>query len=168
MEINWGQVVTHIIGFIIAVLILKRFAWGPILKLLEERREKIQGEFDRIEVEKKGAAGLRAEVESQLRGIEAQARVRIQEGVAEGSRVGDQIKEQARVAAKEQMERARGEIEREHEKAAAALQGAMVDMVVRATENLIRERLDDAKHRELINDFIKDLNRLPAGGGGAR
>jgi F-type H+-transporting ATPase subunit b len=168
MHIDWGQVVTHIIGFVIAVLILRRFAWGPILKLLEERRTKIQGEFDKIEVEKKGAAVMKQEVELQLRGIESQARVRLQEGVQEGQKVGAEIKEQARLEARDQITRARTEIEQERKKAHVTLRGDMVDMVLSATEHLIRERLDDAKHRQLITEFIAELDTVEFGGGPAR
>ena len=168
MQVDWRQILTHIIGFIAAVLILKRYAWGPILRLLEERREKIQGEFDRIEVEKKSAAGLTSEYEGQLRGIETQARARLQEAVHEGQKVAAEIREQARRDAHSQMERAREETERDRDKASAALRNDMVEMVVRATERLIRERLDDEKHRHLVTEFIASLDTLEGGGRGSR
>ena len=168
MQINWGQVVTHIIGFIIAVLVLKRYAWGPILRLLEERREKIRGEFDSIAVQKKDAAAVRADLDGKLRGIEATARTRIQEGVAEGQKIGAEIKEQARRDAREQLDRTKDEVERERDKARVALQRDMVEMVLKATEGLIKERLDDETHRRLIGDFIADLDRLQVEGRGAQ
>jgi len=168
MQIIWSQIITHIIGFIIAVLILKRFAWGPILRLLDERRAKIQGEFDSIESQKREAAVLKGELDSQLRGIEAQARVRIQEGVQEGQKVGAEIREQARLDARGQVERALEEIEQERDKAHVTLRNDMVDMVVQATEQLIRERLDDAKHRQLIQRFIADLDTVKAERGPAQ
>lgn len=161
MQLIWSQIVTHIIAFIITVLVLRRFAWGPILRLLEERRDRIIGEFDRIEVEKKGAAALKAEYEAQLRGIEAQARVRIQEAVQEGQRVGAEIREQARRDAHEQIVRVREEVARERDKAQVALRDDMVDLVIRATEVLIRERLNDEKHRRLVSEFIADLETVP-------
>ncbi len=160
MQLVWSQIVTHIIGFVIAVLILRRYAWGPILRLLEERRQKIRGEFERIDVEKAGNQTLKAEYEGQLRGIEAQRRTAIQEGVHEGQKIGADIKEQARHDAHEQFDRAREEIEREKDKAQVALRNDMVEMVVRATENLLRERLDDGRQRKLISEFIDHLQTL--------
>ncbi len=160
MQLVWSQIVTHIIGFVIAVLILKRYAWGPILKLLEERRQKIQGEFDRIETERADAAALKTEYEGQLRGIDAQARVRIQEGVQEGQKIGTEIKEEARRDAHLQQERAREEIEREKDKAQVALRNEMVEMVVHATETLLRETLDAERHRRLAAEYIESLQHL--------
>ena len=167
MQVDWRQILTHIVGFIIAVLILKRYAWGPILKLLEERREKIRGEFDLIDKEKKGAAALKSDYEGQLRGIDAQSRVRIQEAVHEGQRVAAEIQEQARKNAHDQMERAREEMERDRDKARVALRNDMADMVVRATEALVRESLNDEKHRQLVREFISSIDTLPGGGQGA-
>jgi F-type H+-transporting ATPase subunit b len=167
MELIRSQIVTTIIGFVLAVLILRRYAWGPILRLLEERREKIQGEFDRIEVEKQAAAALKAEYEAQLRTIEVQARARLQEAVQEGQKVAAEIKEQARQDAHAQLVRAREEIERERDKAQVTLRNDVVNMVVRASENLISERLDDPLHRKLVADFIASLDTLEAKGGTA-
>ena len=44
-----SQILTQLAAFLIFLAIMKRFAWGPILRLLDERRERIAGEFERIE-----------------------------------------------------------------------------------------------------------------------
>ena len=49
---DWQAILTHMVGFVITVWVLKKFAWKPILSILEERREKIKSEFDQIESEK--------------------------------------------------------------------------------------------------------------------
>lgn len=165
MELIWSQVVTQILGFLIALLILKKYAWGPVLNLLEERRQKIQGEFDRIDVTKQEVAALKTEIEAQLRNMEAQARARIQEAVQDGQRVAAEITDKARVEARDLVERAKEEIVRDRDKARVELRNEMVDMVVTATERIVSERLDDAKHREKISTFI---DSLAASGKGAR
>ncbi len=153
-------VVTHIIGFVIAVLILKRFAWGPILQLLEERREKIRGEFDRIDAVKREVAGLREQYEAQLRDIELQRRAKIQEGVVEGRRVGAEIQELARTEAHGILVRSREETAAERDRAQVALRNDMVDMVIKATERLLKERLDTEEHRRLVREYLADLESV--------
>ena len=165
MQVDWRQILTHIVGFLVAVFVLKRYAWGPILKLLEERREKIRGEFDRIDKEKKGAAALKAEYEGQLRGIDAQARAKVQEAVHDGQKVAAEIREQARRDAHDQLTRAREEMVRDQDKASAALRNEMAEMVVRATEMLVRERLDQEKQLALVRDFIASIDTLESPGG---
>lgn len=157
MELIWSQVVTQIIGFLIALLILKKYAWGPVLNLLEERRQKIQGEFDKIESTKREIAQLKGEVETQLRNMEAQARARIQEAVQDGQRVATEITDKARTEARDLVERAKEEIARDRDKARVELRNEMVQMVVTATERVVSERLDDAKQKERIASFIDSL-----------
>ncbi len=160
------KVITHILGFVITVWILKRFAWGPVISLLEERRARIQAEFDRIEQGRQEVAALQAQYEGQLKEIEAQRRARIQDGVNEGRRVGEEIREQARREKVGLMERTREEIEREWDKAHVALRNDMVGMVVQATEKLLRERLDAARHRQQIEEFLAQIEA--AGGDKAK
>ena len=49
MDFSLQLFITHSIGFLITVWILKKYAWGPILSMLDERRNKIKGEFEKIE-----------------------------------------------------------------------------------------------------------------------
>jgi F-type H+-transporting ATPase subunit b len=156
------KVLTHIVGFVIAVLVLKRYAWGPILQLLEDRRAKIQGEFDRIEEVRAQVAELKAQYEAQLKEIEAQRRARVQEGVQEGRRISNEIQETARREKVDLMERTREEIDQEWAKAHVSLRNDMVAMVVQATERLLREKLDEARHRKLIEQYLSEIEAAGA------
>jgi F-type H+-transporting ATPase subunit b len=165
MHIVWSEVVTQILGFLLTLWILRRFAWGPIVNLLEERRAKIQGEFDRIEAARGEVEGEKTRLDEELRKIDAEARKRIQEAVKEGEAVGDAIKAKAHEDARALIVRAEEEIAREKDKAEAELRQDMVGMVVRATERMIRENLDDAGHRRRIEEFIASLGQVDAGPG---
>ena len=52
ISLEWQQLLTHAVGFLITLWILKKFAWGPLLGLMEERRNRIVDEFKRIDDEK--------------------------------------------------------------------------------------------------------------------
>ena len=93
--IDIRQVLTQIIGFLLMVWILRRYAWGPVLGMLEARRQKIVDEFGHADRAKAEATELRLKYEQELRGIEAQARLRLQESVAEGQKVAAEMKAQA-------------------------------------------------------------------------
>jgi F-type H+-transporting ATPase subunit b len=157
---HWREVATHAIAFTAAVLVLRRFAWRPILNLLDERRARIAGEFDTIEREKGSVAQLKADYEAQLRTIDAQARAKLQEAVGEGQKVAGEIKENARRESHELIERAREEVEIEKAKAEVALREDMVAMAMRAAEKVVRQQLDPATHRRLIAETIDELTRV--------
>ncbi len=157
---HWREVATHAVAFTAAVLVLRRYAWRPILKLLDERREKIAGEFLQIDREKDAAAKLKSDYEAQLRTIDAQARAKLQEAVGEGQKVAAEIKENARKESRELIGRAREEIDVEKDKAEVALKEDMVRMALAAAEKVIRERLDQETHRRLISDAIDEMVKV--------
>jgi F-type H+-transporting ATPase subunit b len=160
MNLDFGQIVTQIIGFVIAVLILKRFAWGPILKLLDERRAAIAGRFAEADTAKQGAERLRSDYEGRMREVDADARRKMQEAIGEGQRVATQIKEDARREGREAVARARDEAERERAKARILLRDDIVKMALSATEKVVGEKLDAERHRRLVGEFIEDVGKI--------
>lgn len=52
LDLDLGQIIVQIIGFLAMLWILKRYGWKPLLDLLDARRQKIQSEFDSIEEKK--------------------------------------------------------------------------------------------------------------------
>ena len=165
-EIDWGQVIAQVVGFLVVLWILRKYAWGPVIDMLEERRAKIQGEFDEIDSKHIEVASIRKQLDERLRGIDQEARERIQAGVAEGEAVGNEVKLKAREEAHAILRRAEEQIERDKDKAQVALRDEMVTMVVAATEKLLQEKLDAETHRSRIESFIDSLGGVR--GGGAR
>ncbi len=159
MEFVWQQALTHAIGFLITVWILKRFAWGPLLSLLEERRNRIADEFKGIEEEKAKVDQLTAQYEAKLKDIDVERRAKLIEAVAEGKKIAEEIKSAARDEAKEIAVKAKADLVREVAKAKVQLKDDMVTMTVVAAERIINEKLDDRKHRELIGSFIDNVEK---------
>ena len=160
LDLHLDQLITHIIAFLLAVWILKKFAWKPLLGLLDERRQKIKDEFDNIDHQKEEMAKLTSEYEQKLKEIDAEARKRLQEGVAEGQKIAAEIKDQARVDQKEIVAKAKQQIEAEIAAARTQLRNDMVQMAVDAASKAISETMDDEKHRNLISDFIRDMEKV--------
>ncbi|MCJ7578016.1 MAG: F0F1 ATP synthase subunit B [candidate division Zixibacteria bacterium] len=157
MGLEIGQIVTQIIGFLIAVFLLKKFAWKPLLSILEERRSKIKSEFDNIDKEKKKVEDLLSDYQTKLKEIDSLARVKIQEAAREGQKMANEIKENARKESKDILTKGREEIQRDVDKAKVQLKNDLVNMTMRVAEKLIRERLDEEKDRKLIAEFIDSV-----------
>lgn len=157
---HWREVATHAVAFTAAVFVLRRYAWRPILGMLDERRAKIRGEFETIDREKGIVAKLHSDYEGQLKTIDAQARVKLQEAVGEGQKVASEIKDAARGESRDLLQRAREEIEIEKRKAEVALKSDMVRMSLAAAEKVIRAKLDSDAHRRLISEAIDEMEGL--------
>jgi len=154
MGLEIGQIVTQIIGFLIAVFLLKKFAWKPLLSILEQRRSKIKSEFDNIDKEKQKVADLLSDYQTKLKEIDSLARVKIQEAAREGQKLANEIKENARKESKEILTKAREEIQRDVDKAKVQLKNDLVNMTMRVAQKLIGEKLDEEKDKKLIAEFI--------------
>ena len=155
--IDVPQVVTQILGFLVMLWILRKFAWGELTRHLESRRQKIAGEFAEADRRQGEADRLKAQYEADLRGIEQQARTRIQEAVAEGQKVAGEIQAQAQKQAQERLQRAQEEVTREQEKAKELLKERVIDLSIRTAEKILRQKMDDPAQRKLAAEFIDEV-----------
>jgi F-type H+-transporting ATPase subunit b len=159
LEIDWGIIVTQIIGFLLALWILKAFAWKPLLKMLDDRRRKIAGDIEDAEKIKSDANGVLEDYQSKLRDIDNEARAKIQESVSEGSRIASEIREQAREESRQILAKSREELSRDIAKARVQLRDDMVDMALKAAEKVISAKLDDSEQRRILDDFLKEVEK---------
>lgn len=150
-------VLTQIFGFLLMVWILRRFAWGPLMKVLDERRNAIAGEFNEAERLKAEAAEARAHFEQEMRSIDAHARQKLNEAVTEGQKVAAEIKTQAQQEAQQRLQRAEDEIEREREKAKETLKDQIIHMSILTAEKILRQKLDDPAQRKLVSEFVDEV-----------
>ncbi len=151
---------TQVLGFLILVWILGRFAWGPIMAQLEARRQKIAGEFAEAERRQKEADALKAKLEADLRGIETQARARLQEAVAEGQKVAGEIRAHAQKEAQDRLAKAEDEMMREREKAKEILKEQVISLSLTTAEKILKTKLDDPAQRKLASQFIDEVGSL--------
>jgi F-type H+-transporting ATPase subunit b len=158
--IDIRMVGTQILGFLLLLWGMRRWVWGPLTAQLEARRQRIAGEFAEAERRQKVADALKAKLEQDLRGIEAQARLRLQESVAEGQKVAAEIRAQAQKEAQDRLSRAEDEMMREREKAKEILKEQVIALSLATAEKILRSRLDDPAQRKLAGQFIDEVGTL--------
>jgi len=159
MHVDIPQLLTHAVGFLIFVWVMKRFAWGPLLGLMEERRNKIIGEFEKIEQDKAEVAAVTADYEAKMKEIDGERRAKLVEAVDEGKKMAAEIKTAAQDEIKGLHDKAKADLQRDVAKAKVQLRDEMIAMTMTAAEKVIHEKMDDAKHRDLIGRFIDNLGR---------
>lgn len=160
MNLEIQQILTQALGFIILLFLLKKFAWKPLLSLLDERRDKITSEFSNIERVKTEIGRLENDYRSKLADIDAQARQKIQEAVLEGQRIAVELQEKAREDANKTLEKAKANIEIEVAKARAELRNQMTNIAIKAAEKILQEDLNDDRHKRLVMGFIENVESV--------
>jgi F-type H+-transporting ATPase subunit b len=158
--IDIRMVGTQILGFLLLLWGLSKWAWGPLTKQLEARRQRIAGEFAEAERRQIAADQLKAKLEQDLRGIDAQARAKLQEAVSEGQKVAGEIRAQAHQEAQARMARAEEEIVREREKAKELLKEQVISLSLATAEKILKSKLDEPAHRKLAGQFIDEVGAL--------
>ena len=158
--IDFRLVVTQALGFIILLWALNQWAFRPILNMLEARRAKIAAEFAAAERAQAEANEQKSRYEQELRGIEAKARQRLTEAVAEGQKVAGEIRQQAQAEAASRLERAQDDIARENEKAKERIKQQMIDLALHSAEKILRQKLDEPAQRRMAGEFIDEVEAL--------
>lgn len=157
-----AQVVTVIIAFFLVMWVLKAFAWSPVLQVIDERKNSIIKEFETIEARQAQLDSQIADYQQRLANIDQEARQRINEAVEDGKKISAEIIEEARKASEQMKAKATSDIQMEMEKARVELRDEMVRLTIQATEKLLHQELDDQKHREMVNNFIVELQQRKA------
>lgn len=150
---------THLVAFLLFIWVIKIFAVGPVMRLLDDRRDKIAERFDQAAAIEKRANVLREEYEGHLRQIDEEARKKVQEEVARARRIAEEIVENSRGEAAQVLDKARANTEIQVDQARVQLKDEIVSMILAASERLLRERLDDRKNRDLVASFIDDMRQ---------
>lgn len=155
MNIQLEQVLTQALAFLILFWILKRFAWKPLLGIIEERKEAIASDFEQIRQEKEAVQRTAAEYEEKLKEIEEEARRQMSEAMQKGKERATVIQQEAHQEAASVLARAKEEIEKEVEKGKEQLKLDLVHMAIAITEKMLHQELDEEKQKKLISEFVE-------------
>jgi len=168
LNTEWGLMVWTLITFGLAVFILWKFAFGPLQKIIDQRRAGIQESMDVAEETRAEAHRILDDYKATL------AKVRIEaEEILERSRTtGEHAKAEIMAAAKAQSERvleqAHEQIERDTRAALRELKGQIAELTALATEKVAASSLSAADQQRLIDEALAELNVDQLGMGNER
>ena len=154
MGINLPGLITQLISFAILVFLLSRFLYKPVVKLLDERAEKIKKGLSEAESASKGAEEAASKIEEEL----SQARLEGKKLVEAAREASNQLREdeKEKIAAEisQMMEKAKREINSERDSAILELKNRFGELVVDAAGKVIEKEIDEKSHSELINKAL--------------
>ncbi len=160
LGINVSTLIAQLINFIILLGLLYLVAYKPILKIFDERSNKIKESMEQTESIKEQAANAEEEAKKRIEAASKEG----QEAVARAVRTGEEVKQKARQEAKPEAEaliaKARLEIQRERDEAIDELRKEVIDLTIVAAERVIEHSLDKEEHRQLIDKVLKESETL--------
>ncbi len=160
LGINLPGLVAQLINFSLLLAILFVVGYRPIMRMLDERSNRIKDSMDKAEFIKQEAERVKDEVAAKLE----EARREGQSLVAQANQIGERLKAEAKQEAQQQGEaliaRARSEIQRERDEAVAELRQEFAELTILAAEKVINRTLDEAAHKQLIEEVLEESARL--------
>lgn len=158
VQLDPGLFIWTIITFLILFALLSKFAWKPLLKMLEDREETIKQSLADADQAKVDLEKLNQESEA----IITKARADAQSILVEGKAASDKVREEGLVKAKHQasliVKNAEKQIQLERDKAIAEIRNEVVDLSLAIAEKLIRKNLTKEDNQRLIEE---SLNKVP-------
>jgi len=158
IDVNPGLAIWTLVTFIVLLVILKKFAWKPILTALDQRENAIRESLERAEKANVEAQKVLDQNQANLAKAEDEAKQIINQSRAYAEKLKDQIIQESKGQAKKLIEEASNEIERKKEAAFDELKNQVADIVINAAEKILRENLDNETQKKIVNKYISDIN----------
>ena len=159
-----GTVIVELVTFLIMLAILARYVYPEIVKVAEARQRQIAEQLKEAEEARTAAEQRLKEAEEKLNDARKTAQGVIDAAAKSAEQLRQEMRQKAEEESKRTIEAARKEIEAERDQAVRSVRSEVANLVVAATEKVIGETLDDAKHRQLIDRAIREV----ASGNGSR
>lgn len=141
--------------FVLVFLVLRKYAFGPIVNALENRRKTIEEGLKLTGELTEEKQKLEREVAEAHRKARQEANEIVSGARAQADELARQAEEKAQAKVDQMLADARGKIDEETRRARIKLEREMVDIVIRATEFVAREKIDPKKDAKLVADALE-------------
>ncbi len=156
LGLNLPGLVSQLVNFAIILIVLRLLLWKPFLRVLEERRVRIEAGLQASEAAAHAAETSQEESRRILETARAESREIVSRAQDTANRLREELEGQARQDAEQIVARARQEIESERNQAIQALRSEFADLTIRAAERVVGQSIDGATHQRLIDEVLVD------------
>jgi F-type H+-transporting ATPase subunit b len=158
ISVTPGLMIWTIVCFLVTLFVLKKYAFGPIQKTIDERRERIRQSLEEADRARNEARKLIEEHRALIR----QARQESDEILSEARHVADaqreRVREETEADRQRRLEETKRQIEAETRRALEQIRQEVATLALEAAQKVTRNALDDADQRRLIEDAISELD----------
>jgi F-type H+-transporting ATPase subunit b len=158
ISVTPGLMIWTIVCFLVTLFVLKKYAFGPIQKTIDERRERIRQSLEEADRARDEARKLIEEHRALIR----QARQESDEILSEARHVADaqreRVREETEADRQRRLEETKRQIEAETRRALEQIRQEVASLALEAAQKVTRNALDDADQRRLIEDAISELD----------
>ncbi|MAG16835.1 MAG: ATP synthase F0 subunit B [Phycisphaerae bacterium] len=153
------QSLAAIIAFVILLVVLRKFAWGPILSGLQDREAKIKGDLEEAEKAANEANATLTEYKAKLADAQEQARAMIDQSRADAQRVAAEIKDDTQNEINQMKERAQQDIGAAKEQALGEIYQQTAALATDVAGRILQRQIDETDQQRLVDESLGQLKR---------
>ncbi len=157
-KLELGDMLYYLVLFAGLLLIVKHYAWGPVTKMMEKRRQKVADDLDKAADDRKKAELLANEREAALKNSKQEAVQLISQAKTNAETTKQSILHDADDAAASIKKKAEADAVKAKQDALKAAQAQVADISVAIAGKVISKNLSADDQKDLVDQFIKGLN----------
>ena len=157
LNINFFTALFTLLNTVALFLVLKKFLWGPVMKMIAERQQEIDDMYTDADNAKQQAQQLRTEYEQVLSEAQQTGDRLVKEAMARGQQRQEELLRQANADADAIRRKAEADIAREKKKAVDNAKSEIAGLAVDIAGKVVGESLDNGGHAKLVDRFIDQL-----------
>jgi F-type H+-transporting ATPase subunit b len=157
MDLRPGLSLWTAITFILLMFVLSKYAWGPIVKMLDQREHTIRDAIEQAKKERAEAEKMLSDQTAALAAVQREAAAMAERSRKDVETLRADLTAKARKEADDLVVAARSQIQEEKAKALAELKNQVADLAIDATRRIIQSSLDEKAQRALVEEYIASL-----------
>ena len=160
LGLNFPSLIVFLVNFLILLGILYLFAYKPILRVMDQRSDKIRESLEAAEKAKQDAAASQHDTQRQINEARLEGQRLIDQAREMAERYREEEKQRAKQEAEAFIERAREDIQRERNAAIQEVKSHFAELAITAAERVIERSLDRKAHGEIITSVLEEGDTL--------
>ena len=154
--VEWGTTIVTLVTFVILIILLKKFAWGPLKEVMDKRERDINKDIDDAEQAKINAQKLEEENRKTLKETQDEVQRILDDAKVQARKQHEEIIHEANVRANGMIETAQSEINSEKERALADINNQVSELSVLIASKVLRKEISEQDQKDLVEKYLKE------------
>ena len=157
ISVNIWQILISLANLLIMLLIMKKFLFKPVMKVMQARQEQVDKIYDDANEDRSAAADMKQEYEERLASAREEADGLVRNAVATAQRRGDAIVAEANSQASHLKQKAEEEIALEKKQMLLTVRSEISDMAVSIASKVVEREIQKEDHDNFVDEFIRNV-----------
>ena len=162
VQLDPGLFIWTIFTFVLLLIVLAKFAWKPLLTMLDERQKSIEDSLLSAEKARKELEGINEESETILAKARNEAQAIVTDAKSAAEKLKEDIVSKAKLEADDQLEKAKNQIDVEKDKALLEIRQEVVDLSIKVAEKIIKKTVSKEDNAKIIDESLTNLKNYEA------